>query len=195
MFRFFTRQTIVPNNFLLVPGALVPAIQSSPLTAVHFAYAILKLRPAPTFQQRREIGAARYGGKSSQNLFMLVSHGLVGLMLFYEVVVAKIFMLLSSLQAHFRHSSSSWRWGCRRIGSPPRRILICAAIAAGIVVVGLFGLLGSSAALALMFKLTTFTCWRRRPPDKHSSSDTPKGPASLSHKVPLQAKRVGRGAS
>src|SRR5262249_6898948 len=92
LFRFFARQTVVPNNFLLIPGALVPAIQASPLTAVHFAYAILKLRPkyVSTVRDRR----ARYGGSSSQNMFMLVSHGLVGLMLFYEVVVSKIFMLL-----------------------------------------------------------------------------------------------------
>jgi len=189
MFRFLTRQTIVPNNFLLVPGALVPAIQASPLTAVHFAYAILKLRPAyvSTTRDRR----ARYGGKSSQNLFMLVSHGLVGLMLFYEVVVAKIFMLL------FLFGGFSAFVVALAVGLPmdwiaAQRILICVAIAAGIVVVGLFGLL-LSAALALMFKLTTFalaTTAAGQP-----AGATPRRPIVAEAQSAAPGERVGRGAS
>lgn len=153
LFRFFTRQKIVPNNFLLIPGGLVSTLQCSPLAAVHFAYAILKLRPeyVSTVRDRRR----RYGGQTSQNAFMLVSHGLVGLMLFFEVVVAKIFMLL-------------FLFGGFGIGVvvlavlfpadwlAAQRTLIWCAIAAGIVAVGLFGLL-LSASLAFIFKLTAFT--------------------------------------
>jgi glycosyltransferase involved in cell wall biosynthesis len=153
LFRFLTRQSIVPNNFLLIPGALVETVRSSPLAAVHFAYGILKLGPeyVSTTRDRR----ARYGGQSTQNAFMLVSHGLVGLMLFFEVVVAKIFMLLFAfggfavvIVALAVVVPASWL--------AAQRTLIWCAIAAGIIAVGLFGLL-LSAALALIFKLTTFT--------------------------------------
>lgn len=156
LFRFFARQTIIPNNFLLIPGAVVAAIQSSPLAAVHFAYAILKLRPqyVSTTRNRR----ARYGGQSSQNIFMLVSHGLVGLMLFYEVVVAKIFMLLF-LFGGFAASVVGIAVVVPANQEAVQRTLIWSAIAAGIIVLGLFGLL-LSAALALIFKLAAFTLVR-----------------------------------
>jgi len=189
IFRFLTRQTIIPNNFLLIPGAMVPAIQASPLTAVHFAYAILKLRPAyvSTMRNRR----ARYGGKSSQNLFMLVSHGLVGLMLFYEVVVAKIFMLLFLFGGLFAFVV------CLAVGLPAdwvaaQRILIWVAIATGIVVVGLFGLL-LSAALALMFKLATFALAETaagRP-----AGSIPRRPNVAEAQSAAPSERFGRGAS
>ncbi|HET9555027.1 MAG TPA: glycosyltransferase [Anaeromyxobacteraceae bacterium] len=92
VFRFLTQKAVVPNNFMLIPGALVPAMQRSPVVTVHFAYGVLKLN-APFIAITRD-RRTRYGGRTSQNLFMLVSHGLVGLMVFYEVVVAKLFMLL-----------------------------------------------------------------------------------------------------
>ena len=91
VFRFLTNKQVIPNNFMVIPGQLVPAIQRSPLVGVHFAYGILKLG-APYAAETRD-RRARYGGKTSQNLFMLVSHGLVGLMVFYEVVLAKLFVL------------------------------------------------------------------------------------------------------
>jgi polyisoprenyl-phosphate glycosyltransferase len=153
IFRFLTRQTVVPNNFLVIPGALVPSIQCAPLAAVHFAYAILKLRPnyVTTVRDRR----SRYAGNSSQNLFMLVSHGLVGLMVFYEVVVAKIFMLL------FLFGAFAVSIVGLAIALPPewlsvQRTLVWAAIGAAIGAIGMFGLL-LSAALALMLKLAAFT--------------------------------------
>jgi glycosyltransferase involved in cell wall biosynthesis len=153
LFRFFTRQSIIPNNFLLIPGGLVPAIQCSPLAAVHFAYAILKLRPpsVSTTRDRR----SRYGGRTSQNVFMLVSHGLVGLMLFYEVVVAKIFTLLFAFGA-FAAAVVGLAIFLPADWVAAQRTLIWSAIAAGVTTVGLFGLL-LSAALALIFKLAAFT--------------------------------------
>src|SRR3954469_11863889 len=91
LFRFLTGKQVIPNNFMVIPGHLVPAIQRSPLVGVHFAYGILKLGAPYTAQTRDR--RTRYGGNKSQNLFMLVSHGLVGLMVFYEVVLAKLFVL------------------------------------------------------------------------------------------------------
>ena len=92
LFRFLTGQRVIPNNFLLIPARYVPAIQRSPTAAVHFAYAVLKMKfPSITTRRNRR---QRYGGTSSQNLFMVASHGLVGLMIFYETVVAKLLFLL-----------------------------------------------------------------------------------------------------
>ena len=89
LFRALTRQRVIPNNFMLIPGRWVPALRRSPLTAVHLAYGVLKLGlpHVATTRDRRP----RYGGSSSQNLFTVTSHGLVGLMVFYEVVVARLF--------------------------------------------------------------------------------------------------------
>ena len=65
------------------------------MAAVHFAYAILKNRfPSVATERDRR---SRYGGHSSQNLFMVASHGLVGLMVFYETVIAKLLLLLAAL--------------------------------------------------------------------------------------------------
>jgi hypothetical protein len=177
MFRFFARQTIIPNNFLLIPGALVPAVQASPLAAVHFAYAILKLRPryVATTRDRR----ARYGGSSSQNVFMLVTHGLVGLMLFYEVVVAKIFMLLF-LFGGFGASIVGLAALLPADRGATQRALIWSAIVAGLTVVGLFSLL-LSAALVLIFKLAAFTLVRtvvERPVEATPQSSTGAGAQS-----------------
>jgi glycosyltransferase involved in cell wall biosynthesis len=153
IFRSLTRQTVVPNNFMVLPGRLVPSIQAAPLAAVHFAYAVLKLRPSyvTTKRDRR----SRYAGNSSQNMFMLVSHGLVGLMVFFEVLVAKIFMLL------FGFGVFSVAVVGLAIALPAgwlsiQRTLVWTAIAAGIGAVGMFGLL-LSAALALVLKLAAFT--------------------------------------
>jgi len=153
IFRFFTRQTTVPNNFLVIPGSLVPSIQNSPLASVHFAYAILKLRPRyiSTTRDRR----SRYGGRSSQNLFMLVSHGLVGLMVFFEVVVAQIFMLLF-LFGGFAVTVAALAIALPADWVSVQRTLIWSAIMTAVGAVGLFSLL-LSAALALVFKLAAFT--------------------------------------
>ena len=153
LFRALTRQRVVPNNFLLIPGAWVPVMAGSPLAAVHLAYAILKLNPpsVTTTRNRRP----RYGGRTSQNLFTLVSHGLVGLMVFYEVVVVKLFLLLFVCGA-----VAAGILGLALVvpsgDATAQRVLVLSALAAGIAAIGFFALL-FSAALAMMFKLTAFT--------------------------------------
>jgi glycosyltransferase involved in cell wall biosynthesis len=152
--------TVIPNNFLLVPGKYVPAIRRSPLAAVHFAYAILKLR-TPFVAVTRD-RRARLGGKTSQNLFTLVSHGMVGLMVFYEHVIGKLFMLLTAL------------WGAAVLAmglalalpledARLQRGLLFATVGAGIGVIGLFAFL-TSAALALVFKMAVFTLGQQQLP-------------------------------
>jgi hypothetical protein len=153
MFRALTRQAVIPNNFLLIPGRLVPAIQRSPLVAVHFAYGILKLKPpsvSATFDRR-----PRYGGKSSQNMFMLMSHGMVGLMVFFEIVVAKLFVLLSAFSV-FAIAIVGLAIILPATNVAAQRTLIWSAIAATVGAVGFMSLLVSS-AVALVFKLAVFT--------------------------------------
>jgi glycosyltransferase involved in cell wall biosynthesis len=152
MFRALTRQSVIPNNFMLIPGRLVPAIQRSPLVAVHLAYGILKLK-APSvsavFDRR-----PRYGGKSSQNIFMLMSHGMVGLMVFYEIVVAKLFALLS-LFGVFAVGIVGLAIALPATNTGAQRTLIWTAIAATLCAVGFMSLLVSS-AVVLVFKLAVF---------------------------------------
>ncbi len=153
IFRFLTHKTVIPNNFLLIPGELVSAIQRSPLVTVHFAYGILKLN-APHVAVTRD-RRTRYGGRTSQNLFMLVSHGMVGLMVFYEVVVAKLFMLL------FAFAASAGMLVLTGVLLPAQRAathtrLLWVALGLEGAAMILFGLL-VSAALALVFKVGVYS--------------------------------------
>jgi len=156
IFRVLTRQKVIPNNFLLMPGSFAGTLQRSPLAAVHFAYAALKLHPqyVATVRDRRR----RYGGQTSQNGFMLVSHGLVGLMVFFEVVVAKIFMLLFLLGG-----IAVGLVGCGVIMPASwlnaHRIVFWGIAFSFVIAVWLLGLL-LSAAFALIFRLITFTLAR-----------------------------------
>jgi glycosyltransferase involved in cell wall biosynthesis len=149
MFRSLTRRQIVPNNFMLVPGRYVPAFRRSPLAAVHFAYALYKLAPphVAVIRDRRP----RYGGNTSQNLFMLVSHGLVGLMVFYEVVVAKLFMFLG-LFSGTAVALVALGIALAGAGELPQRLLSWSAIGLAFGAVAALGLL-VSAGLALIFKV------------------------------------------
>ncbi len=155
LFRYLTRQTVIPNNFLLMPGRYAPYIQRTPLASVHWAYAILKMRfPSVSTQRDRR---TRYGGKSSQNLFMIASHGLVGLMVFYEVVIAKLLVLLLVF------SGVSMAILAAALTLPDslhlQRPLIWAALAAA----GTGGALAAlllSAALAFIFKMTMYALSR-----------------------------------
>jgi polyisoprenyl-phosphate glycosyltransferase len=153
LFRMLTRQLVVPNNFMLIPGEYVEVVRRSPLAAVHLAYGILKLG-APRVIVTRD-RRARYGGRSSQNLFMLVSHGMVGLMVFYEIVIAKLFLLLFVFGA-FAMSIVGLAVLLPGTSVGAQRTLIWIAIAASIGAVGFLSLL-LSAALALVFKLAVFT--------------------------------------
>jgi len=151
LFRFLTGRRLVPNNFMLVPGRFVPAFRGSPLAAVHFAYALYRLNPphVATTRDRRP----RYGGQTSQNLFMLVSHGLVGLMLFYEVVVAKLFMTLALLAGGLAGLVVLGLF--LPDGLVSQRTLVWCALALGAAGAGALGLL-VAAALALAFKLAVY---------------------------------------
>lgn len=152
MFRFLTRRRVVPNNFMLIPGRYLPSFRRSPLAAVHFAYALYKLSPPHVAVVRNR--RPRFGGRTSQNLFMLVSHGLVGLMVFYEVVVAKLFMFLGLF--------SGSAVALVALGlllpdgrAPSQRVLIWCAIGLACGAVAALSLL-VSAALALTFKVLVF---------------------------------------
>lgn len=97
LFRVLTDRRVVANNFMLIPGRYVATLRRSPLVAVHLANGVLRLNlPSLVVSRDRR---PRYGGKTTQNLFMLMTHGLVGIMLFYEVVVAKVMALVLALAA------------------------------------------------------------------------------------------------
>jgi glycosyltransferase involved in cell wall biosynthesis len=155
LFRYLTRQKVIPNNFMLVPGRYVPVVQKSPLAAVHFAYAILKTR-FPSVVTKRD-RRARYGGKSSQNLFMVASHGLVGLMVFYEIVIAELLFLLTLMGLFSLGVTAAALTIGRDLAL--QRILLWVSVAMAGMGAGFFCLLLAS-ALALIFKLTVFTLSR-----------------------------------
>jgi glycosyltransferase involved in cell wall biosynthesis len=155
LFRYLTRQTIIPNNFLLIPGRYVPFVQRTPLAAVHFAYATLRLGfPSVTTQRDRR---QRYGGRSSQNLFMVASHGLVGLMVFYETVIAKLLLHLM-LFGVFALGVAGLA-----LAIPPnlgaQRTLFWVSVAMAGAGAAFFSLL-MAAALALLFKIVVFSLTR-----------------------------------
>lgn len=152
LFRFLTRQSVIPNNFLLIPGRFVPFIRRNPLAAVHFAYAILRTKfPfAITRRDRR----TRYGGKSSQNLFMVASHGLVGLMVFYETVIAKLLVLLTGL-GFFSLAVVATALAVPAESIGAQRVLLWLASATAAMGASFFSLL-LAAALALIFKLSIY---------------------------------------
>ena len=155
IFRFLTRQSIIPNNFLLIPGQYVPYIRRNPLASVHFAYAILKIR-LPSVSARRD-RRKRYGGKSSQNLFMVASHGLVGLMVFYETVIAKLLWLLMSFGV-FALVVVGVALAIPNALGVQRTLLWVSGAIAGIGA-GFFSLLTAS-ALAFIFKMAVFALSR-----------------------------------
>ena len=153
LFRYLTRQTIIPNNFMLIPGRYVPFVRRTPLAAVHFAYAILKTKfPATTTQRDRR---HRYGGRSSQNLFMVASHGLVGLMVFYETVIAKLLLLLMVFGL-FSLGVVACALAISDQNLAAQRMLLWISGATAGMGLAFFSLLLAS-ALALIFKMAVFT--------------------------------------
>ena len=145
LFRLLTNQHTVPNNFMLIPGRYVPAIRRSPMVAVHLANGVLRLNlPSIVVSRDRR---PRYGGQTTQNGFMLLSHGLVGIMVFYEVVVAKVLafvLALAGVQAALLLFD---------VFSPSTRAsLLLGAMAASLAAIGFL----LCAALAMIFKLVAF---------------------------------------
>ncbi len=188
MFRFLTRQTVIPNNFLLIPCQFVPKIRRLPLAPVHFAYAIMKLGLASVTTRRDR--RPRYGGHSSQNVFTVGSHGLVGLMVFYENVIAKLLVLLS----FFGVSAVAVIGGALavRYNVGIQRTLLWVAVAAAGVAVGLFGLL-LSAGMALLFKVTVFTLSRSA--DEARTRPTPQRDSGALAPGVAPAETAGKKAS
>lgn len=174
LFRYLTRQSVIPNNFLLIPGQYVPFIRRTPLGAVHFAYAILKTN-FPSTAVRRD-RRSRYGGRSSQNLFTVASHGLVGLMVFYETVIAKLLLLLL-LFGLFALCVVGGALAVTSFSLAAQRTLLWIAGAMAGMGVGFFSLL-LSAALALIFKMAVFTL-SRVAVEEQPSPTLPAASASL----------------
>jgi glycosyltransferase involved in cell wall biosynthesis len=155
LFRYLTGQTVIPNNFLLMPGRYVPFVQRTPLAAVHFAYAVLKTKfPSVATQRNRR---TRYGGHSSQNLFMVASHGLVGIMIFYETVVAKLLLQLM-LFSLFSLAVVGLALMLPENVAIQRTLLWLSVAMAGLGL-GFFSLL-LAGALAMIFKMVVFTLSR-----------------------------------
>lgn len=95
LFRVLTGRRVVPNNYMLIPGCYVEMIRRSPLVAAHLANGVLRLN-LPSLVASRD-RRPRYGGTTTQNFCMLMTHGLVGIMMFYEVVVSKVLALVLGL--------------------------------------------------------------------------------------------------
>jgi glycosyltransferase involved in cell wall biosynthesis len=89
-YRLMTGQRLIPCNMMAIPGSMIPMIAGSPLLSLHFSYPPLRLglpyRTVPMARRRR------YGGRSSQSLSLLIQHGLIGLTIFYEQVVARLIL-------------------------------------------------------------------------------------------------------
>lgn len=97
IYRCLTGQRLMPCNMMAIPGSMIPMIAGSPLLSLHFSYPTLRLglpyRAVPMARRRR------YGGRSSQTLSLLIQHGLIGLTIFYEQVVARLILLSTGVVA------------------------------------------------------------------------------------------------
>ena len=90
-YRWLTGQRLIPCNVMAIPGHMIPAVAGSPLLSLHFSYPPLRLGlPHRAIPMARR---PRYAGRSSQNLGLLIQHGLIGLTVFYEQVVARLILL------------------------------------------------------------------------------------------------------
>lgn len=77
---------------MLLPGKCLNAVAKSPYSAVYYALSVQRLNfPSQTVMYDRR---TRYGGVSSQNVFNLIAHGFVGLLVFHETVLARTFVML-----------------------------------------------------------------------------------------------------
>lgn len=90
--RLLTSKTLLPNNFMVLPGKYVKAACGSPFLPAYYSLSIFRLNlPYQSIKLDRR---PRIYGKSSQNIYNLITHGLVGLLIFHETVIAKIYSWL-----------------------------------------------------------------------------------------------------
>lgn len=95
VYRLLTGQRLIPCNMMAIPGSMISAIAGSPLLPLHFSYPPLRLSlPHRSLPLARR---PRYGGRSTQNLGLLIQHGLIGLTIFYEQVVARVMLLTAGV--------------------------------------------------------------------------------------------------
>ncbi len=88
-----TGRNILPNNFMVLPGRYQKATLHSPFLPVYYSLATLRLGlPYVSSPSPRRL---RYGGQSTQNVYNLITHALVGLMIFHETVVAKVYSYIA----------------------------------------------------------------------------------------------------
>lgn len=97
VYRLLAGRRVIPCNLMAIPGNITPAIVGSPLLSLHFSYPLLRLGlPYQTLPMARR---CRYAGRSSQNIGLLIHHGLIGLTIFYEQMVARIILLSATVVA------------------------------------------------------------------------------------------------
>jgi len=104
LYRTMTSKDILPNNFMILPARYQKAVALSPFTPVYYSLATLRLNlpwlsnPSP----RRH----RYGGQSTQNVYNLITHALVGLMIFHETVTARGYIYITGAGSFFMFLNS-----------------------------------------------------------------------------------------
>lgn len=97
VYRLLTGELLIPCNMMAIPGRMVSSIVGSPFLPLHFSYPPLRLRlPHRALPMARR---PRYSGRSTQNLGLLIQHGLIGLTIFYEQVVARLMLLTAGAAA------------------------------------------------------------------------------------------------
>ena len=86
-FMLTTGLSITPSNFMILPSAFVPAVQKSPFLPAFFAMSALRL--GFPYRRIKVDRRPRYSGQSSQNIYTLMSHGLVAIATFYERTIPR----------------------------------------------------------------------------------------------------------
>jgi hypothetical protein len=167
MFRYLSGKNVIPNNFMLLPGRFVDAVKGSALVSAHFAYGVMRLG-IPHVITRRD-RRTRYGGQTSQNLYALISHGMVGIMVFFETVLGRLFLLASGMAfagfAFLLAGTAGEMWP-RQI----RQVLLGLGLATGFLGAVMLGLM-LAASLALMFKVMNY--WLTAPEGRPKTPQEP----------------------
>lgn len=93
LYQHMSGRKILPNNFMVLPGRFHRGAVHSPFLPAYYSLSILRLGLPHRclYANRRE----RYGGRSTQNIYNLITHALVGLMIFHETVIAKVYTYIT----------------------------------------------------------------------------------------------------